>query len=467
MQDTPPPQSVDAERAIISLMIHDPGKIPEILEHVPPGRADWFNTLHHQAAFEVLCDLHRRNKAIDRLVFKAELHRRGFDERFGADSANDLDIWLDELRNGFNPWMVPEYGRILRDKHLARELLRESSTLRAKSLEPGCDPEVLAEHYGRTILRLADEGIAEPDPGPLTAINENLIDDAESDTTSIKTVPTGFSYLDVKLNGGMRPGQMLVIGARTSIGKTSLGLQIATHVADAVGIPTIFFSLEMQDQAIARRRMAQLTRIPSCILHRRDPISGYNSALLKEHAETTLIVDDRAGRTCTEIHRQILRAIRKHKIGFAVVDYLGLIRDPEGERQSRVTAVSNVSRDLMQTAKQAEIPLLALHQLNRQSANDNRPPQLHDLRDSGSVEQDAHVVMLLHRKDYKDEESPRVQDILLYIRKNREGACGQIPFTFDSFTQRFEQRPGKATAEQPTEPEPEPEVAAEQSEIPF
>jgi len=250
------------------------------------------------------------------------------------------------------------------------------------------------------------------------------IRDIEMRTNQARGLMTGFADLD-KLLGGLRPGQLIVTAGRPGQGKSTFGLDIARYVSIRTGLVTGFFSMEMTVQELFDRCLSAQAAIPFYLvrdgkLDDRDWAAAARA--LGPMSEAPLFFNDSTGQTIGRIGNKLRWLQARRGLDLAVLDHLGLITDPSVQRQGRQQEVSKIVREAKELAKQLQIPILALVQLNRDPANrTDKTPQLTDLRESGEIEQSADIVIMIHREDYYDPESPRAGEVDLIVRKNRSG----------------------------------------------
>ncbi len=263
--------------------------------------------------------------------------------------------------------------------------------------------------------------------------------DIEMRPTRSRGVPTGFVDLD-RLIGGMRPGQLIVIAGRPGMGKTTLGLDIARHVSIGQGLTTVYISLEMTVQELFDRCLAAQASIPYHLV-RDGTLSDDDwqraSRAVGPMSEAPLGIADATDQTVVRIGNRLRRQART-SLDLAIIDHLGLIRDPSAARQGRQNEVAQIARDLKTLAKDLSIPIISLVQLNRaNTARGDKVPQLTDLRESGEIEQSADIVIMVHREDYYDAECPRAGEADLIIRKNRGGPTDTVTVASQLHFARF------------------------------
>ncbi len=446
-----PPHNEEAERALLGALLTEPQRVPEVAEIVEPG--DFF-TPKHNAVYEAVLALSERNAAIDIVSVGEALASSGRFQEVGGRS------YLVELTSAVTSAAhARHHGQIVADTATLRRLIEEAG-------------EILAEAYGtrpdgdnvRKLLDLAENRVyrvagarekrgAEPISRAIEETFRRI--DSASHRAGLTGLPTGLYELDDMLCG-LNAGDLIVLAARPSMGKTALALNWIDHAAlhppEWLGrAPTIlFYSLEMGQQAIVQRMLCSRARVDFYKLRTgRIPNEDYGrlAEAAGELATTRVFIDDSPGLTVMSLRGRARRLKAKHgSLDLIVVDYLQLMSPPRAE--NRQQEVSQISRALKELARELEIPVVALSQLSRAvELRDDKRPQLSDLRESGSIEQDADVVLLLFRSEYyeKTEENKGLAEVI--CAKQRNGPTGSVRLQFVPETMRFDNRaPG---ADQP------------------
>jgi replicative DNA helicase len=414
------------EREVLGSMLRDPRVIGDVLQIL---REDDFYTDAHRKVFVALVCLYDQHKPVELPTVADELHRRGQVEDIGGYPY--IAQLLDAAPTAVN---ARYYAQMVRDSALRRSL----------------------EHAGATILRNAHDGVASP--GELLEEAESLIAgiaqmgslgntvrladsitavydryDARAHREGINGLPTGFIDLDEKL-AGLHDGELIVIAARPSVGKTQFALTIAIHNAHGHGHPVFFATLEQTHQELTERLLVREGRVDGHAFRRGTmqdkDIAAFIAAGDRLKA-APLFYEDSAGQTMLRVAANARRLKLKEGIRLVLVDYLQLI-ESEKSKQNRQDEVASISRRLKHLARELKVPIIALSQLNRDLEKSGREPKLSDLRDSGAVEQDADVVLLLHRPD-------DAKDIIkVNCAKQRNGPIGEIELTFDRRFGRFD-----------------------------
>ncbi len=430
-----PPQDLDAEMALLGAMMMSRDAVAEVIPVISRGEADWFYLPAHQKLFEVLIDLYDDpSKAIDLIVVSDELRRRDLLDFVGGHD------YMIQLAESFADWANAEYyAKIVRDKGLLRDLIR-------------CAGEISDQAYrgfdeAREILDIAEQRIFEVTErrvsGRTVEVRHAVARLAKQlelgDRGACTGLSTGFTQLD-EYTSGFQPGDLIVVAGRPSMGKTALGLAIAQYAALHDHKPVVFFSMEMSTDQLAQRLLCSHTGVDSKNLRRRMLSEQDHRRLLDACADfeqAPLFVDDTPGMTIMELRSKARRLKQKHDVQIVFVDYLQLMYIPRAE--SRQVEIATISRGLKSLARELNIPVVALAQLNRmpEGRHDKRP-LMSDLRESGAIEQDADVVILIHRQEYYKPEDESVKNQAeLVIAKQRNGPTGSVTLHFDKRLTRF------------------------------
>lgn len=434
------PQNLEAERALLGSVLIDNSALNVALETLT--RDDFFSE-NHRLMFEKMVAISERNRSIDLVTLAEELSKDGMLERVGA-------AYVAALTDGVpvgSTASVSEYSRIVKEKSIIRRLINASNNVIARCLEATDDPETLIDLAQSQVFDIAEQKVPSGFLGVKDIVKSSFgtIDVLFDRGKSVTGVETGFVDLD-RMTSGLQPGELIILAARPSLGKTALALNIASHAA-IKGSPVGVFSLEMSKESLLIRLLCSEARIDSHKLRTgfssRDDWSRMTQALGRL-AEAPLYIDDAPALSIMQIRARARRMKAEKGLSMIVVDYLQLITGA-GRFENRTQEVSYISRSLKSIAKELHVPVLALSQLSR--APEERPghrPQLSDLRESGSIEQDADVVLFIFRQDvYKraDEEEEGGEPsgkTELIIGKQRNGPTGNVPVVFIKRYARFE-----------------------------
>jgi replicative DNA helicase len=389
-----------------------------------------------------------KSKPIDFITLKQTLKDRGFLEEIGgAEFLNELYNFVPTAAN------AGYYVDIVREKYLLRRLILACDSLSRRCYDDQENVEPLLDDAERQIFEITGDHV-KIDVVPTKDLAMEAIEQIEKiyeNRGSITGLPTGFVEFD-KMTMGLHPAEMIVIAARPSMGKTALAMNIAEHVAIDAGKPVAVFSLEMSSQQLVQRLICSVARVNlqrtrDGFLSERDFPKLTTAA--SRLATAKLFIDDTPGLTITELRAKARRLASSHQIELVVIDYLQLLRSTSRRAQdNRQIEISEISAGIKSLAKELKIPIIVIAQLNRQPdtrAKEGGRPRLSDLRESGSIEQDADVVGLLVRPDYyqTDDDDTKPSDTSeadLIIAKQRNGPTGDVALTFLKEFTRFENR---------------------------
>ena len=438
-----PPHSLDAERSVLGaiLLTGEQGLEPIALEE--RLRPEHFYREQHELVYDAMLGLHQRREPIDTLTVCAQLAERGaLEQTGGAPAVDELAGWVPAAGH------ARAYARIVRDLATRRQLLHACYEIQERALEGRGEIDELLADASKRVGDLLEQSL----PAGSRQMHEVLFDRAAelhrlaNEPGAIIGLQTGIPPIDQALKG-MRSGELIILAARPSQGKSVLGQQIATHNALS-GNGTILFSLEMSEAELGDRHFASRARIP-CGKVRAPSLADRD--LERIASETTawardtppLMVCERAPVTMSDLRSEALRWRHRLPGGLKliVIDYLQLLSARSAERfVNRYEQVSEISRYLKMLAKELQIPVLAIAQLSREA--ERRPdkrPQLSDLRDSGALEQDANTVLLLYRTDRYDENAaPGLTELI--VAKARNAECTTVALEFEGAYQRFRSR---------------------------
>lgn len=427
MFDRTPPQDPEAERAVLGCCLLGRDGLDAVLETLNGGNgAHWFYVQAHALIFDSIRRMHRDGTPVDLRTVASALINSGEIEAAGGTS------YVAELSDAVPTTANAEhYARIVRRAAVLREAILVGTRLAQGAYTQDADPGELLASIERELRTLADAGTQNGLVLAGDLINEAVSDlDAMIDTHGVCGLESGLADMDA-ITGGFKPGEMWIVAARPSCGKTALGLQIARHIAES-GHASAFFSLEMSRRQLMARMLYAMSEITlSDIQNGR--ITRENCPVMLQPAierwdKMRLLIDDTPSLTAPQIRAAIRRHVTRDKVSFAAVDYLQRVRaDRRGD--VREVEVASISRELKTAALESSVPVIALCQLNRQG--DVEEPRLAHLRESGAIEQDADGVILL----WTDAKDPRVTHAK--IAKNRQGKIGTVHLLFDRDRQTF------------------------------
>ena len=431
------PHNLEAERSVLGAIL----KHNEAFNHAAEilDSRDFFRDAHRRI-FERMIALSERGDAIDLVTLKEELARSGELEEVGGPSY--VALLADGVPRSAN---VEYYARIVKEKSTVRNLIYSSNKILAEAYEGEQEADLLLDEAERLIFSIA-EGRIRAGFVPLRDLVQSsfaTIEQLQQHKGAITGVPTGFHDLD-ELTTGFQPGDLVVVAARPSMGKTSLVLNIAQHVGTSTQMTVGFFSLEMSKEQLFLRMLTSEARIDAHRFrtgHLSEKDYGRLSHALGTLAEARVFIDDTASIGILEMRAKARRLKAEHGLHLLIVDYLQLMQG-RGRFESRQQEVSAISRSLKGLAKELGVPIVALSQLSRapEGRTDHRP-QLSDLRESGAIEQDADVVCFIYRPEVydKDDTKPEEQGIAeIIIGKQRNGPIGSVKLSFINQYTRFE-----------------------------
>jgi replicative DNA helicase len=443
---------VEAEQGVLGSMLISPREI--IAECVEKISEEYFYVPAHQTVYTVLVELWNAGQGIDLITFTQTLRDRNvLDAVGGAAFVTSLYTFVPTAAN------VGYYLEIIREKFILRQIISACTEGVRRSYEEQDEVNNLLDEVEKKIFAVGEDRFKAQMPTMREQVMEAIesIEKLYANRGSITGISTGFTMLD-EMTSGLHPAEMIVIAARPSMGKTAFAMNIAEHVAIEGKKPVAIFSLEMSAQQLVQRLLCSRARVNSKkvrdgFLAERD-FSTLTSAASKL-AEAQMFIDDTAGLNILELRAKARRLKSQHDIQLVVVDYLQLLRSTSRRGQdNRQIEISEISAGLKGLAKELSIPVVVLAQLNRNPENrtgDSKGrPRLSDLRESGTIEQDADFVGLLVREEYyadSDEEREESQGKAdLIIAKQRNGPTGDVPLTFIKEFTRFEDR-ARETAE--------------------
>ncbi len=441
--ETNTPQSLEAERALLGSILLDNGAFN--LATATVGKDDFFSEAH-RVIFAKMEELSSRNRAIDLVTLSEEITKEGLLEKVGGP------VYLGSLVDGVpigNYSSVSEYSRIVKEKSLLRRLINASNNVISRCFEASDDPEVLIDLAQSEIFQIAGEKVGSGFLRVHEIVHESFgnIEKLFDRGQRITGIETGFKDLD-DLTSGFQPGELIIIAARPSLGKTALALNIAAYAATHSKIVGVL-SLEMSKESLVTRLLCSEARVDSHKLR-----GGFLSRedwsriprVLGRLAEAPLYIDDTPGLSVLQIRAKARRLKAEKGLDLLIVDYLQLATG-HGRFENRTQEVSYISRELKGIAKELKIPVVTLSQLSRApEQHGSGPPQLWHLRESGSIEQDADVVIFIYRErrrgDEQEEADPNEGvETKLIISKQRNGPTGDVKVVFQKPWVRFENGP--------------------------
>ncbi|MCU1676935.1 MAG: replicative helicase [Frankiales bacterium] len=432
--DRVPPQDIVAEQCVLGAMLLSKDAIADVVETI---RATDFYRPAHAVVYDTILDLYGRGEPADPVTVAADLTRNGELPRVGG--APYLHTLIASVPTAAN---AGYYAKIVRERAILRRLVEAGTRIvQMGYTTDGADVDEVVDRAQAAVYDVTDKRTSE-DYVRLEDVMQQALDEIEAIGArgdELSGVPTGFVDLD-RLTNGLHPGQMIIIAARPAVGKSTLGLDICRAASIKNGQTSAIFSLEMSRSEITMRLLSAEARVP---LHhmRTGKLTEEDWARLArrmgEVAEAPLFIDDSPNLTMMEIRAKARRLKQRHNLKLIVVDYLQLM-SPHKRAESRQQEVSEMSRALKLLAKELEVPVIAISQLNRGAEQrTDKKPQIADLRESGSLEQDADMVILLYREDIVEKESPRAGEADFIVAKHRNGPTATITVAFQGHYSRF------------------------------
>jgi replicative DNA helicase len=434
--DRLPPQNRDAERSVLGSMLRDNGVINDVVQFV---RADNFYFDAHQKICQAIIDIYNDGHPVDLVILAERLKLQKHLEDVGGYA------YLGELWDAAPTAANAEYyAQIVRDKSITRNLIHASTEILRDAYDQALPADELLGQAERKVLDIAEKGVAsntstlhEALDAAYTRIDQRM---GRTDPNAISGISTGFVDLD-QITAGLQNSELIILAARPSVGKTAFSLNIVRHVVVEEKLPVFFISLEQSRIELAERLLAAQARVDSQNL-RKGHLSGEDIRKLNGAGDilrtAKLFIDDTPGQGMLRIAANARRLKIRHDIRLIVIDYLQLI-DPENRRDPRQEQVAQISRRLKFLARELNVPVIALAQVNRSSEDrqDHRP-RLADLRESGSIEQDADTCMMLHRPGRFDGAEDNIIEVI--IAKQRNGPTGEITLAYLKQYMRYENK---------------------------
>ncbi|WP_371498277.1 replicative DNA helicase [Kitasatospora sp. NBC_00374] len=430
-----PPQDLAAEQSVLGGMLLSKDAIADVVEVLKP--ADYYRPAHELIHGAIL-DLYARGEPADPITVAGELTKRGELARVGGPG------YLHTLVNSVPTAANAEYyAEIVHERAVLRRLVEAGTRIAGMGYAAEGDVDEIVNAAQAEIYAVTEQRTSE-DYAPLADIMEGALDEIEaigSRAGQMSGVPTGFADLD-SLTNGLHPGQMIVIAARPAMGKSTLALDFARACSIHNNLPSVIFSLEMGRNEIAMRLLSAEARVALHHMRSGNMTDEDWTRVARRMPDVTnapLYIDDSPNLSMMEIRAKCRRLKQRQDLKLVVIDYLQLMQAGGSRRaESRQQEVSDMSRNLKLLAKELELPVIALSQLNRgPEQRTDKKPMVSDLRESGSIEQDADMVILLHREDAYEKESPRAGEADLIVAKHRNGPTATITVAFQGHYSRF------------------------------
>ena len=433
-----PPQALDVEEAVLGALLIEPNCIDEAMDELSPN---CFYSERHRMIFEAMRSLTNEHVALDLLSVSQKLKEAGNLEAVGGTVA------LVQLSQKVGAAAHIEYYiRILKQKCIQRELITASYEILKSSYDESVNVDDLIDQ-AQTKVFAAIQNNVKKDVQEIGKVINDALDDIQKlqGSSGLSGVPSGFASLD-RITQGWQSSDLIILAARPSVGKTAFVLNLARNAAVDFNMPVAFFSLEMPSIQLAKRMMVSETKLSGDKFRGGEKIQDWEwkqlDIQLKRLVKAPIYIDDTPSLPVMEFRSKVKKLVKQKGVRLVVVDYLQLMQGPSELRGMREQEVAAISRTLKATAKEMNVPIIALSQLSRQSENrqgSNRRPQLSDLRESGSIEQDADMVIFIHRYDYQglSENPDDIGRTQIIIAKHRNGAIADIDMKFRADEVRF------------------------------
>ena len=441
-----PPHSFEAEQSVLGGLMLDNEAWDRVAERVS---AHDFYSRPHRMIFSAMTRLSEQGQPIDLITLQEELERHE-----QIDDVGGFAYLVEIAKNTPSAANISAYAEIVRERAVVREMISVANDI----VESGFDPqgrnagELLDEAESKVFKIAASRSSASDGPQPLKVVLEKTVDKIEElfrkPHNGVTGVSSGYSDLD-KMTSGFQPSDLIIVAARPSMGKTTFAMNLVEHAALTQDKPAVIFSLEMPSEQIIMRMLASLGRIEQTRVRTGqlddDDWGRLSSTMGMLLEKGKMYIDDASGLTPTELRSRTRRIAREHGgISLVMIDYLQLMRVPSLS-ENRTLEIAEISRSLKALAKELQVPVIALSQLNRslEQRADKRPVNS-DLRESGSIEQDADLIMFIYRDEVYHDDSPDKGVAEIIIGKQRNGPIGRVRLTFQGQYSRFDNYAGPA-----------------------
>ncbi len=435
-----PPQAVDLEEAVLGALMLEKDAVISVLDVLKP---ECFYKESHQKIFKAIITLSIKLEPIDILTVTEELRSESLlDEVGGA-------VYLAQLSSKVGSAAHLEYhSKIIAQKFIQRELIRVSTDIQNRAFDDSIDVDDLLDYSEMELFKVA-EGNIKRETAPISQVISDALerlDEASKRDDGLSGVPCGFSELD-RMTSGWQPSDLVIVAARPSMGKTAFVLSMARNMSVDHKVPVAFFSLEMSSIQLVNRLIVSESGIPHEKI-RNGKLTQHEwtqlTTKINDLKNSQIFIDDTPALSIFELRAKCRRLKAQHDIGIIIIDYLQLMTGPNDAKGNREQEVSTISRSLKAIAKELDVPIIALSQLNRsvETRGGNKRPQLSDLRESGAIEQDADMVIFIHRPEYygfmEDEDGNSLIGLAeIIVSKHRNGATGDIKLRFRKEQTKF------------------------------
>jgi replicative DNA helicase len=429
-----PPQNLDAEMSLLGAVLIDEETLADISEHVTPK--DFYDK-RHGIVYGAMMRLYEKHKPVDLLTLTEELSRKKELETVGGSA------YLTELTNYVPTAAHAEaYAELVSQKAIRRRLIKASGDISELGYDEETSTQELLEQAEAQLFSVSDQSLKQDLVSIESILTESFdrMEELHRNKGTLRGVRTGYRDLD-NMTAGLQRSDLIILAARPAMGKTTLVTNLAYNVATIAKQPVLFFSLEMSKEQLVDRMLADASGVDAWNIRTgnlSDEDFSKLSEAMGEMAEAPIFIDDTPGVSVLEMRTKARRAMHEQPLGLIIVDYLQLMQGSGRDNGNRVQEVSEISRGLKLLARELNVPVIALSQLSR-SVESRSPqiPQLADLRESGSIEQDADIVMFIYREAYYNPDSDRGNITDLIVAKHRNGPTGRIELYFHPERLRF------------------------------
>ncbi|MES2631095.1 MAG: replicative DNA helicase [Patescibacteria group bacterium] len=429
-----PPQNLDAEKSLLGSVLIDEETLADITEHVT--MKDFYDK-RHAVIYDAMMRLYEKRKPVDLLTLTDELKRKSELDDIGGSA------FLTELTNYVPTSAHAEsYAEIVAQKAVRRRLIKASGQISEMGFDEDSTTQELLQQAEAELFSVSDQSLKQDLVSIESILTESFdrMEELHRNKGQLRGVRTGYRDLD-NMTAGLQRSDLIILAARPAMGKTTLVTNLAYNVATIAKQPVLFFSLEMSKEQLVDRMLADASGVDAWNIRTGnlsdDDFSKLSDAM-GEMAEAPIYIDDTPGVSVLEMRTKARRAAHEQPLGLIIVDYLQLMQGSGRDNGNRVQEVSEISRGLKLLARELNVPVIALSQLSR-SVESRTPqvPQLSDLRESGSIEQDADIVMFIYREAYYNPDTDRENITDLIIAKHRNGPTGKVELYFHPERLRF------------------------------
>lgn len=430
-----PPQNLDAEMSLLGAVLIDEEVIADVSEIVTPK--DFYDK-RHATIFNGMMKLYEHHKPVDLLTLTEQLKKKDELEAVGGSA------YLTELTN-YVPTAAhaASYAEIVQQKAVRRRLIKASAEISEFGYDEETTTQELLEKAEAELFSVSDQSLKQDLVSIESILTESFdrIEELHRNKGQLRGIRTGYRDLD-NMTAGLQRSDLIILAARPAMGKTTLVTNLAYNVATIAKLPVLFFSLEMSKEQLIDRMLADASGVDSWNIRTgnlSDEDFSKISEAMGEMAEAPIFIDDTPGLSVLEMRTKSRRAAHDQPLGLIIVDYLQLMQASNTHNGNRVQEISEISRGLKLIARELNVPLIALSQLSRAVESRTPPiPMLSDLRESGSIEQDADIVSFIYRPGYYEPDNPEVQNITdLILAKHRNGPVGKVQLYFHPERLRF------------------------------